>query len=113
MNIKDFLKAKFVYEFTDNQILAVMLERGIPVNAMFDQATEKQLDLAKADLYEIMFTLFSHGTNSIKRGNWARSVGGIIITEQDRLAFRESANFLYEKHGEEAKYLGRDRTNAW
>lgn len=113
MNIKDYLKAKFIYPFTDNQILVVILERGIPVEAMFDQVTKKQLDLAKADLYEIMFTLFSQGASSIKKGSWSRTVGGITITEKDRLALRESANVLYEKHGEPTNYQGRDRTDAW
>ena len=92
MKAIDFLRGLFLYPFETINLNAIMFKRSIPLNAMADQVTTKQLDLAQADLFELLYTLFTRATTTKKHGNWVSTVGGMTITKADKDGFRDSAN---------------------
>lgn len=113
MNVKDFLQGKFSQQFTDQTLCGVMLERGISLEAQYDQVTKKQLDLARADLFDFLSTYVSQGSESVKKGSWSHTTANIAISDKERLEFRRSANAIYETYGEPTKYSMKDQTNDW
>jgi hypothetical protein len=99
--IEDYLQGLFAYQFTDQNMTSVLLKRE--VTAGTDQAlvSTEDKELCTADLYMIMFNAFSTGSDSTQRGNWKRTIGGITVGVTDRKMFRDQANFIYNKYGEE------------
>lgn len=65
-------------------------------------------------MYMVMFNYFGQATESVSKGNWKRSTGGIVVGVNDRKSFLDAANTIYKKYGEStASYGFIDRTNAW
>lgn len=113
MNVKDFLQGKFSQQFTDATLIGTMLDRGIPIQAEFDQVTKKQLDLARADLFKFLYTFTSHGSESVKKGSWSRTTSAMSITKEEREVYRSEANKIYKYYGEPTDYSMKDQTDDW
>lgn len=99
--IEDYLKGLFAYTFTDHNITSVLLKRNIEAGSDEADVSTEDKELCTADLYMIMFNAFSTGSNSTQRGNWKRTIGGISVGVNDRKMFRDQANAIYLKYGEE------------
>ena len=51
MTIEDFLSGATAYEIADNALKRVLVKRKIAFGTMVSELTERQLDLATADIY--------------------------------------------------------------
>lgn len=111
--IETYLQGLFDYQFQPANISAVLLKRGIAEGADYLTVSEQLRELCQADLYMIMFSVFSKGSESVSKGNWKRSTGAVYIAQKDRIEFRKQANQIYAKYGEAVSYGMQDGTNLW
>ena len=63
MTIEDFLSGATAYEIADNALKRVLVKRKIAFGTMVSELTERQLDLATADIY-----MWCASTPSIRKG---------------------------------------------
>lgn len=98
--IEAYLQGLFTYIFTDANMASVLLKRGITAGSDFEDVSEKDRELAQADLYMVLFNAFSKGNDTVQKGNWKRSTGGMTIGVNDRKMFRDQANSIYAKYDE-------------
>lgn len=113
MNVKDFLQGKFSYQFTDATIIGVMLERSISIEADYDQVTKQLLDLARADLLMFLCRFTNQGSESVKKGSWNRTTAAKSISPEDKKAYKEEANGIYQYYGEPTDYSFKDQSDDW
>ena len=113
MTAVDYIKGLFTYSFSDTNIASVFLKRGLDITAQYEDATTEQLELIQADLYMVMYTVFSQGAQSKKSGGWSSSDGGYQVGVYDRRAFKRSADDIYKKYGEYTSYSLKDGTYKW
>lgn len=99
--IENYLKGLFAYQFTDQNMNSVILKRNVDAGSDESDVSTKDKELCQADLYMIMFNVFSSGSETTQRGNWKRTLGGITVGVTDRKMFRNQANSIYIKYGEE------------
>jgi hypothetical protein len=113
--IEQYLQGLFAYEFSESNMTSVLIKRDI--EAGYDQAdiSTELKDLAQADLYMVLFNVFSQGNQTVSKGNWSRAFGSLNVGVYDRRAFMEAANAIYKKYGEttSASYRIKDGTNKW
>jgi len=64
MTIEDFLSGATAYEIADNALKRVLVKRKIAFGTMVSELTERQLDLATADIY-----MWCASTPSSKNGD--------------------------------------------
>lgn len=102
MAIEDYLRGATAYEIADNALLRVLIRREIDRDAMVEELTEKQLDLATADIY-----MWCASTPSVKNdtedsdGGWKHKEGGWQTSAYDKRQLREMAKELYAKWDED------------
>lgn len=113
ITIETYLQGQFDYQFKDTNLQSVLLKRGIAAGADHLTVSAVTKELMVADLYMVLFSVFSKGSESVSKGNWKRSTGAVYIAEKDRFAYRDQANKIYAKHGEIATYGMKDGTNLW
>lgn len=112
--IEDYLNGLFAEDFSAKNMTSILLKRGIDAGADFLDVDDQSKELAQADLYMVLFNKFSKGSESVSKGNWKRSTGGVNIGVNDRKSFFEAANIIYKKYGEPlASYGMKDGTNLW
>lgn len=112
--IENYLNGLFAEDFTAKNMTSVLLKRGISVGADESAVEVKSKELMEADLYMVLFKKFSKGSDSVTKGNWKRSSGGVTIGVNDRKAFFDAANAIYKKYNETtATYGMKDGTNLW
>lgn len=114
MTIEQYLQGLFAYEFSTANIQSVLVKRDIEFGEDQADVSTELKELATADLYMVLFNVFSKGNTSITRGNWSRSSGSVNLGVTDRKAFKDAANAIYKKYGEEtATYGMKDGTDLW
>jgi hypothetical protein len=112
MTPQEYLSGFFDYTFSDQNYSSIFKKRGVTDLLDVDGNTTKSLELSQADLYMVMFTVFSKGSASKKKGSWSQSDGGAIVGVTDRKSWFKEANRIYGKYGE-AVYSLKNRTQAW
>ena len=113
MTAKEYISGRFEYEFSDRNYASAFIKRGLLITALYEEATLKQLELIEADLYMVMVTVFSQGSQSKKQGNWSESDGGKQVGVYDRSRWEKIANNIYKKYGEYVSYSLKDATSRW
>jgi hypothetical protein len=112
--IEQYLQGLFDHTFSTANLNSVLLKRGIESGADQEDVTTELKELAQADLYMVLFNKFSQGSQSVTKGNWTRSIGGVSIGVNDRKSYKDAANMIYKKYGEaDATYGMKDGTNLW
>ena len=112
--IEQYLQGLFAYTFSEGNLNSVLLKREIDTGCDHLDVTTELKELAQADLYMVLFNIFSQGSQSVTRGNWTRSTGSVTIGVTDRKSFWDAANIIYKKYGETgASYGMKDGTNLW
>jgi hypothetical protein len=112
--IEQYLQGLFAYTFTAANLNSVLLKRDIESGADQADVSTELKELAQADLYMVLFNIFSQGSQSVTKGNWTRSTGSVNIGVNDRKSFWDAANMIYKKYGEtDASYGMKDGTNLW
>lgn len=100
MTLSEYIKGSFDFKFTDANISAVLTRRALTPEADLETVSERDMDLAKADLYLILANVVSGGGKKVQKGNRSVSERTYQFGVYDRRAFREMANQLYSKWGE-------------
>ncbi len=77
MTIEDFLSGATAYEIADNALKRVIVKRKIAFGTMVSELTERQLDLATADIYMwCASTPSSKNDTEDSDGGWKHKEGG-------------------------------------
>lgn len=100
MTIEQYLQGKVDFNLSENTVAGILLDRGIAEGADMTAVTERQRDLALADLY--MFIAGSSTSSSgdyESDGGWQRQRSSKNV--YNRNAFLQMARALYDKWGEE------------
>lgn len=101
MTIEDFLRGAVDYEINDNALKRILVKRQIASESSVSSLSERELDLATADVY-----MWCASTPSMKNatedsdGGWKHKEGGWQTSAYDKRQLREMANSLYEKWDE-------------
>ena len=113
--IESYLQGLFTFTFTSANMNSVFLKRGITTGTDEADVSVKDKELSQADLYMVLFNAFSKGNESVQKGNWKRTTGGMNVGITDRKMFRDQANAIYAKYGEAVVgYTGmKDGTFLW
>lgn len=110
--VQNWLKSKTQYPVSDEEILSILSGRGISYDSDTNDATQKQKDLAYADLLMLIVTSPSYGADEDQMGNWKHKGKSITMTGKSQLL--SMANAIYSKYGE---ISGNNRvidiTNRW
>lgn len=110
--IQNWLKSKTQYPVFNEEILSILSGRGISYDSDTNDATQKQKDLAYADLLMLIVTSPSYGAEEDQMGNWKHKGKSITMTGKSQLL--SMANAIYSKYGE---ISGNNRvidiTNRW
>lgn len=110
--IQNWLKSKTQYPVSDEEILSILSGRGISYDSDTNDVTQKQKDLAYADLLMLIVTSPSYGAEEDQMGNWKHKGKSITMTGKSQLL--SMANAIYSKYGE---ISGNNRvidiTNRW
>lgn len=113
MTAREYIEGLFTYEFSTPNITSVFTKRGLLITAQYEDATLEQLELIQADLFMVMYTVFSQGSQSKKSGGWSESSGGYQVGVYDRRAFKKSADEIYKRYGEYNSYSLIDGSGRW
>ena len=113
--IEQYLQGLFAYPFAEANITSILLKRDIESGVEHSDVSTELKELAQADLYMVLFNVFSQGNQTVSKGNWSRSYGSVNVGVYDRRAFMEAANAIYKKYGEttSASYRIKDGTDLW
>lgn len=112
--IEQYLQGLFSYEFSTANMTSVLIKRDIESGCDQADVSAQQKDLAQADLYMVLFNVFSGGSQTVSKGNWSRSTGSVYVGVNDRKSFWDAANNIYKKYGESsASYGMKDGTHLW
>lgn len=103
MTISEYLKGSFDFKFSEANLLSVLTRREILPTSDLSSVSEKDIDLATADLYMILANVVSGGGKRVQKGNRSVSERSYTFGVYDRRAFRNMANQLYVKWGEIAE----------
>jgi len=101
MTIEDFLSGATAYEIADNALKRVLVKRKIAFGTMVSELTERQLDLATADIYMWCASTYLVCKYEDSYGGWKHKEGGWQTSAYDKRQLREMAKELYEKWDEE------------
>lgn len=100
MTIEEYLRGSFDFQFSDANLASVLASRGIDATSEIHDVSEKDRDLAKADLYIILSNVVSGGGRRVTKGNRSVSERVYQFGVYDRRNFVNQANLLYAKWGE-------------
>lgn len=105
--VESYLRGRVAYAVTDEAILSILIDRGVPSGASVESLSRKDLDLCTADLYMWCATLPSV-TASVEDADagWRHKEGGSQITDSDKSRLIRMANDIYVRYGEKAKGSG-------
>lgn len=99
MTIEEHLRGSFDFKFSDANIATALASHGIALGTEYESVSEKDRDLAKADLYMILANVVSGGGKKVQKGNRSVSERNYQFGVYDRRAFQKQANRLYLKWG--------------
>jgi hypothetical protein len=112
--IEQYLQGLFSYEFSTANMTSVLLKRDIESGIDHADVSTELKELAQADLYMVLFNVFSQGNQTISKFNWSRSFGSVNVGITDRKSFLDAANRIYKRYGEASvSYTMKDGTNLW
>lgn len=98
ITIEQYLRGKVDYDIPDVALLSIEEDRGIGSGALLSDLTEKQKDLALADLYMWLASSSVSSTGEYESdGGWQRQRSTKNVF--DRGYFKALANALYAKWG--------------
>ena len=98
LTIEQYLRGKVDYDIPDVALLSIEADRGITSGAYLTDLSEKQKDLALADLYMWLASSSVSSTGEYESdGGWQRQRSTKNIF--DRGYFKALANALYAKWG--------------
>ena len=109
MIFSEYLKSVFDYKFSDERVSAVLARRGLDGDVELSSVSEKDIDLATADLYVLLTNIVSGGGKKVQKGNRSVSDRSYSINGYDRRNFLEIANRLYAKWGEKTSVVSSAR----
>lgn len=99
MTIEQYLRGKVDFNLAAETVQAILLDRGIAEGSAMTSVTEKQRDLALADLYMFLSTSSVSSSSSYDSdGGWQKHRSNKNVA--NRAAFADLARKLYEKWGE-------------
>lgn len=102
MLIEDYLRGATAYDVPDNALRRITVRRGISAGALISSLSERQLDLATADLYMwCASTPSSKDSTEDSDGTWKHKEGGWQTSAYDKRQLREMAAELYAKWEED------------
>lgn len=99
MTIEQYLQGSVDFNLTDTNVATIVFRRRIPEGANIEDVSEKDRDLALADLY--MFIAYSSTSSSgdyESDGGWQRQRSS--KNAYNRSGLQAMAKALYEKWGE-------------
>ena len=112
MTIEDYLKGMIGYPVSDESISAVEINRGITAGSDVSVVTERQRDLAIADLLMVVCQTPSTTGTEDAMGDWKHKTSGLAVTNSSALIKR--ANAIYSKYDESTDGLFiKDKTHLW
>lgn len=103
MTIEKFLEGFFNFKFSKENYDSVLASRDVEPDTHFNDVSEKDKDLMKADLYMILASVASGGGRKVQMGSRSVAESTFTFGATDRAYFRRQANDLYSKWGEEKK----------
>ena len=112
MTIEEYLKGMIGYPVSDASIYAAETNRSIVFGSDTANITERQRDLALADLITIICQ--SPSTTGVEdaMGDWKHKSSGVAVSNISVLMKR--ANAIYSKYNENSDGLFiKDKTNLW
>lgn len=99
MAIEQYLKGKVDFNLALETIQAILFDRGIEEGSPLSIVTEKQKDLALADVYMFLATSSVSSSSSYESdGGWQKQTSSKNVT--NRAALADLAKALYAKWGE-------------
>ena len=101
MNILTYLGGKIRFAVTEDNILAVLTDRGIASTADTDTLTKEQLDLCYADLLFIIWATSPSKTASISKahGKFSESIGS--ETFEDKTDLYNAMVYIYTLYSDD------------
>lgn len=106
MTISEYLRGGFSHQFTDANIETVLATRGVSPQTPWQDVSEKDIDLARADLYEILANVVSGGGKKVVKGNRSVSERMVNFGVGDRRYYQARAKELRAKWGISDEYGG-------
>ena len=99
--IEDYLRGCVGIEAPDSMLSTVLYKRKLEAGSQVEGYSEKELDLAEAELLYSLTTMPSmKGSVEDSDDNWKHKEGQIEITATDKKNMLRRANHLREKWGE-------------
>ena len=112
MTIEEYLKGMIGYPVSDASIYAAETNRSIVFGSDTANITERQRDLALADLITIICQSPSTTGGEDAMGDWKHKSSGVAVSNISVLMKR--ANAIYLKYNENSDGLFiKDKTNLW
>ena len=100
--IEDYLRGCVGFTVTDDMIKAILVKRGIERGTPVDSLSERDLDLAEAELLYRGITIPSvRGSVEDADGQWKHKEGQTEFYATDKKAMLQRANELRVKWGED------------
>lgn len=101
MDMRTFLTADYEFDIKSTALVKVANNRAFKLSDDSNEVSEKQRDLATADLLIIVTNTPSmiQGKTE-KAGNWSETQGSRTLSITDKKDMRDRANALYAKWGE-------------
>lgn len=102
MSIEEYLGSVTSYDVPDNSIKGILIRRGIRFGSQITSLTERDIDLATADVYMWCATTpSSKSSTEDSDGLWKHKEGGWATSAFDKRELRRMARELYSKWGED------------
>lgn len=101
MTIEQYLHGKVDFSLSDATVAGILFDRGISEGAQMSAVTERQRDLALADLYMFLATSSVSAAGEYESdGGWQRREAAKNVYNRSPLASQAKA--LYDKWGVQA-----------
>lgn len=105
MTIEQYLNGKVDFNLQENTIQAILSDWGIPEGADINDVTQRQKDLACADLYMFLASSSTSASGDYESdGGWQRQRSSKNV--YDRNGLRALAKMLYAKWGVDVPSTG-------
>lgn len=103
MDMRSFLTSDYEFDIKDSALVKTASNRQFRLSDDSNTVSERQKDLATADLLIIVCNTPSmiQGKTE-KAGNWSETQGSRTLSITDKKDMRDRANMLYSKWGEKA-----------
>lgn len=101
LTIEQYLRGFVAMDIPNTTLVSILAKRGIEQGSDVTAVSEKDADLALADVYLYLATLPSVKNNTEDSdGGWKHTEGGYQILVADKRAYRAMARKLLTKWGE-------------